>query len=184
MVLDGGQRAEAVLRWADELASHAEPRHQLFSNAGQPSISVATYLDVPSPGWTFGLTYGASLVWSSGVEFVTIVQSPSPLWTWAIADFVDRHRSQTTGAGAGDTIDWHEPIAPDSAMDAFVIVQPRSLEPGSEMIHLTEDDHVQLLQVVPVHAVELPYVRAVGADRLLNELGETALDPRRAPLIE
>lgn len=170
-----------MLRWTDELAGHADSSHQLFSEAGRPSILAVTYVDVPWPGWTLGLTYGASLVWPSGVELVTVVHSRSPKWTWAVADLVDRHRSDAGGLGVGDTINWREPIDRESPMDALVVVEPRSIDPGSRSAHLADDDHVRLLQVVPVHASELDLVRRLGPDPFLDQLGELVLDPRRPP---
>lgn len=174
-----GDRVDAMLRWTDELAGGATPTHQLFSDGGRPPILAVTYSDAPWPGWTLGLTYGASLVWPSGVELVTVVKDPSPRWTWAVADFVDRHRADGVGAGPGDTINWREPIADGSPMDALVICGPRSLHPDAHVVHLDEDDHVSLLQVVPVHAQELPLVRDVGVERFMDRLGEAAFDPQR-----
>lgn len=172
-----------MLRWADELAGGAAATHRLFSGAGRPAILAVTYVDVPWPGWTLGLTYGASLVWPSGIELVTVVRGRSPMWTWAAADFVDRHRSDATGLHDGDTIRWNEPIDRDSRMDALVVAEPRSLEPSSWSVHLSDDDHVRLLQVVPVHAIELELVRQVGVEAFLDQLGELALHPGRAPFV-
>lgn len=178
--LHGGERVDAMLQWADAITGHAEPAHQLFSGNGRPPITSVTYVDVPSPGWTFGLTLGASLLSPAGVEFVTVVRSRSASWTWAVADFIDRHRHEIDQVGAGDTINWREPISSDSSMDALVIVEPRSLDAGSTVVHLADDDHVQLLQVVPIHASELEVIRRVGPEEFLDELGAEALDPRRA----
>jgi hypothetical protein len=145
VALHGGERIEVFLKWADDIADHAEAKHQMFSDGGRPSITAVTYLDRPWAGWTFGVTYGASLHTPSSVELVTVVRSGSPLWTWAIADFVDRHRGDVHELGIEDTINWREPIAEDSGMDAFVIVPPISLDPELHVVHLDTDDHVQLL---------------------------------------
>ena len=51
----------------------------------------------------------------------------------------------------------------------------------SPAVHLSDDDHVRLLQVVPVHATELDLVRQVGVDPFLDHLGKLALDPGRVP---
>jgi hypothetical protein len=48
-----------------------------------------------------------------------VVQSDDPAWAWALAGFVDRHRSAIIGVD--DTINFRAPISPQSSMDAFYI---------------------------------------------------------------
>jgi len=129
MPLPGSERADAFLRWADGVADQAEPQHQLFSDGGAPPITAVTYRNRPWAGWTFGVTYGASMYTPACIEFVTVVRSRSFLWTWAIADFVDRHRDDLQDLGVEDTINWREPIAKHSNMDSFVVAPPVSLDP-------------------------------------------------------
>lgn len=84
--------------------------------------------------------------------------------------------------GVEDTINWHEPIATESGMDAFVIVMPVSLEPDLHVVHLDTDDHIQLLQAVPVYASELPLFRELGASEFMSRLDQMALNPLRPVL--
>jgi hypothetical protein len=182
MPLEPRARAAQFLKWTDDVADQAEPLHQMFGDFGPPPITAVTYRDRPWPGWSLGFTYGASAYVQAGVEFVTVVRSRSFLWTWAVADFVDRHRDDMKSIGIEDTIDWHEPIAKHSEMDAFVIGPPVSLEPHLHVVHLADDDHIQLLQAIPVYASELPIVRRDGAKAFFREVGEDALNPRRPRL--
>ena len=182
MALHGSERVDAFLRWVDGIARATDAAHLMFSEGGRPPIAAVTYVDRPWPGWTLGLTYGASLCAPANVELVTVVRSRSPRWAWAIADFVDRHRDQLHELGIDDTIDWRQPIAEDSEMDAFVIAPPISLDPAERIAHLSDDDHVHLLQAVPVHAAELPLARELGSEELVARLGDGLLDPSRPPL--
>lgn len=176
------ERADRFLSWADSLADGAEPVHQMFRAGGDFPITSVSYRDRPTPGWTSGVTYGASLCGHPHLEFVVVVRSRDPLWTWAVADFVDRHRAEISSINIGDTINWHERIARHSEMDAFVVSGPVSLPPESAVVHLDEKDHVQMLQAVPTYSSELPLIRDIGVGAWAQLVGDQVLDPRRPKL--
>lgn len=182
MTTTGGSRAEAFLQWADELAGGMEARYQLFEEGGRPAITSIWYGDRPSAGWGVGLTYGASLLPGSRIELAIVVQSHDPVWVWALAHFVDSHRADVGELGVDDTINWHEPIAPDSGMDALFVGPPVGLPSNEGIVHLGSGDHIQILQAFPAYAVELTVVRDLGGNELLARAGEDALDPRRPPV--
>jgi hypothetical protein len=112
-----------------------------------------------------------------------VVQSSEPVWVWALADFVDRHRTQMHDLGIDDTINWGEPIASESTMDAFFIGPPAGAPDGDAVIHLADDDHVQLLQAFPVYASELRLVRELGGRAFAQRVGDALTDPRRRALV-
>ncbi len=66
-------------------------------------------------------------------------------------------------------------------MDAFFIGPPVGA-PDEGIVHLSDDDHIQLLQAFPIHASERALVREVGAQAFCERLGEDLLDPRRDPV--
>ena len=180
--LDGG-RAEAFLSWADETAGGRTAQYKPFATGQGPTITSIWYADCPSPGWAVGLTYGASLLDGSTSELLIVVQSSEPVWVWALADFVDRHRTHMRDLGIDDTIKWGEPIAPGSTMDAFFIGPPVGAPDGGGVVHLPDEDHVQLLQAFPVHESELPLVREVGGAAFAQRVGDALTDPRRLALV-
>jgi Suppressor of fused protein (SUFU) len=69
------------------------------------------------------------------------------------------------------TINWHEPIAQDSVIDAFVIASSAELPPERAIVHLSDDDHVEILRAVPVYASELPFKREAGFDEWSRLVG-------------
>ncbi len=145
-------------------------------------ITAVWYRDRPAAGWIVGVTYGASLCGHPHLEFAVIVRSRDPPWIWAIANFVDRHRSEISTVAIGDTINWRKPVSRDSRMDAFVITGPVNLPPESSVVHLDESDHVQILQAVPAYSSELPLIREIGVREWAHRLGDNVLNPRRAEL--
>lgn len=178
----GKDRAEAFISWADSASDGVEPYFKLFEEGGSPPILSIWYLDRPSPGWGVGLTYGASLLTDPAIELMVVVHSRDPAWAWAMAYFVDRHRARIKELGIGDTINWHEAVARHSQMNAFFIGPPIGAPDGQGVVHLSDDDHVQLLQAFPVHASELDLIREVGGRAFAQRVGDDLLNPRRNPV--
>ena len=181
--LSGKDRAEAFLAWADAKADGKLAQYKVFEEGGSPGITSIWYGDCPSAGWGTGLTYGASLLGHPHLELMIVIESVDPAWAWALAHFVDRHRAEISELNIDDTINWHEPVSQQSAMDAFLIGPPVGAPDGEAVVQLGTDDHVRLLQAFPVHASELPLIRAVGGRDFLGRVGEDYfLDPSRAPV--
>jgi hypothetical protein len=182
MALSGRDRADAFLRCAHSQADGTEAHYKLFGDGGTPGITGIWYRDRPWPGWGLGFTYGASVLQDSAIELLIVVRSLDPVWVWALADFVDRHRQSIGQLGIEDTLDWHEPIVRQCHMDAFLIGPPVSLPAGEGIVHLSPVDRVQLLQAIPVHASELPLIRQVGGKAFAAQLGDDLLNPDRPPV--
>jgi hypothetical protein len=178
--LSGPDRAEAFLSWADERADGKSAQFKLFDEGGRPSITAIWYRDCPSPGWGTGLTYGASVSGNPGVELMIVIRSRDPVWGWALAYFVDHHRDEIQHIQVGDTINWHEPIARHTTMDAFVIGPAVGAPDGEEIVHLDHDDHVNLLQAFPVYSSELALIRDLGIKAFAQSLGDDLVNPRRS----
>jgi Suppressor of fused protein (SUFU) len=177
------ERVTAYLEWADRMAGGVNPSHRLFDH-GRPLITAVWYADCPSSGWGCGLTYGASLCPDSRLELLVVVRSTDPRWIWAVAHFVDVNRNRISGMSIGDTINWHEPVANDSTMDAFVITGAAGLPPGEDVVHLAEDDHIQILQAVPAYASEFSFVRNEGVASWVRRVGDNLHHPGRPPLFD
>lgn len=148
----------------------------------RPGIVGVWYGNAPEEGWGVGFTYGASLCGQSNVELMVQVQSLDPRWIWAMADFVDRHRDSIGHIAAGDTINWGEPVSAASPMDAFVITRAVVLADGDDIVHLSDNDHVQILQAVPAYAEELPVVRQAGVAAWAKHINGNPMDPCRPRL--
>jgi len=181
-LLSERERAERFLQWADEHAVGAEARYNRFGEGSGLPVTSLWYHDTPEPGWGVGLTYGLSLLPHSGSELLVVVRSEDPVWVWALADFVDRNRTDGYQLGAGHTIRFGAPISGDSPMDAFFITRATSVLGGDDVVHLDTDDHIRLLQAVPIRSSEVPLLRQLGVAAFAARAGETLLDPRREPL--
>jgi hypothetical protein len=181
VALHGGDRLEAFLSWADAGADGVDAQLMLFQDGGRPPITAIWYRDRPSRGWGVGLTYGASLLTDPPIELMIVVHSREPAWAWALADFIDRHRAQVNDLGLGDTINWHERVARRSRMDAFFIGAPVGA-PDDGIVHLSDDEHVQLLQAFPIYASERALARDIGERAFAERVGDDLLEPRRDPV--
>ena len=182
MPLTGAERAAAFLDWADAAADGMEAQYGTFDERGDPAMTSIWYRDRPSPGWGVGLTYGMSVLAESRFELMIVVRSRDPAWSWALGHFVDMHRDSIGDLRLGDTINWHKPIARHTKMSAFFI-GPAVLAPDAGgIVHLAEDDHVQLVQAIPIYEAELPLVRELGAASFGRLVGDRIVDPRRDPV--
>lgn len=184
---DDRSRVERFLDWADARSNGATPRFQTLNDNGNAfPITAVWYPDCPERDWGLGLTYETSLLTDPGVELLISIKSPHPHWAWALAHFVDTHRAevgQKGQLGLHDTINWQEPIAPDTEMNALLIVAPTSMPAGETAgVHLAATDHVSVLQVIPIFASEIDLVRR-GPTAFLAQLGDTSSEPSRRPLL-
>jgi hypothetical protein len=179
MSLTGRERSESFLAWADECAGGTEAQYNLFSDGGQPSITSIWYPDTPEPEWSVGVTYGMSLLHGSSAELIVVIQSRDPSWIYALSYFVDQQRSAMSDFGLDDTIKWGEPISEQSRMDAFYIAPAGGALEDSDVVHLADDDHVRMLQAIPLYSSELPLVREIGGAAFAERVRGDLLDPRR-----
>lgn len=159
-------RAELYLDHLDGLIG-AEPRFNLFGPEGGPvpRITSIIYPDQPEDGLLTAFTYGLSLAdhpdWKAGApELVLCVESGDPAWGWAIAEVAARLRGQCPFC-IGDTIDFRERIAEESAMSAFFVFFPSVLDREAATIQLP-DRTVHIVGTYPIYEGEIDLIRRVG----------------------
>ena len=159
-------RAELYLDHLDGLIG-AEPRFNLFGPEGGPlpRITSIIYSDQPEGGLLTAFTYGLSLAehpdWKAGApELVLCVESSDPAWGWAIAEVAARLRGQCPFC-LGDTINFRERIAEESAMSAFFVFFSSVLDREAATVQLP-DRMVHIVGMYPIYEGEIDLIRRVG----------------------
>lgn len=181
-------RAERYLAYLDTLTDGAEPRLQPIP-AGRPGLEdviTVIYRDHPEPRYLTGMTYGLSLAdhrdWH-GIkpELCVSVRSDDPIWALAVGYLAERLRG-TCAFTYGDTIDFGEPIAPESKMTAFAVCAPANLDAPQYTAIDIGGAPITLAGCYPIHDVERKYIREHGIDAFW-QLDWDLYDVRRAPAV-
>ena len=185
----GDPRAERFLAHLARVSGGLEPRLTRIASTrpGLAGVTVISYDGVPEPGMLTAFTYGLSLAehpgWRLGKpELAISVRSLDPAWVHAVGGLAETLRGDCAFA-YGDTIDAREPIAPDSALDAFVVFAPAVLGSADYLgIDVGDALPVTIQGVYPIHRSELAYMREHGLEAFWN----TDWDPydvRRPPAV-
>ena len=185
----GDTRAERFLAHLDRVSGGMEPRLTRIASTSPElgGVTVISYDGVPEPGMLTAFTYGLSLAqhpdWRLGKpELAISVRSLDFAWVHAVGGLAETLRGECAFA-YGDTIDAREPVAPDSALDAFVVFAPAVLGSGDYLgIDVGDGLPVNIQGVYPIHRSELAYMREHGLEAFWN----TDWDPydvRRPPTV-
>ena len=172
----------AYLEILDDIAkADGEPEHTCITEpAVRPPIYSVRYPDRPDPGSSLCFTVGLSSVpnrgWKEGQgpELAMRIWSLERWWGLALAEVARQGRGRRAFA-VNVSIDFGDLMSPDSAMSAFLLIEP--VDFPAHPLHCGER-HIVLLQAVPLHASELEKVRRDGPEWLLA-LGIDLADPHR-----
>jgi Suppressor of fused protein (SUFU) len=158
-------RVELYLDHLDELIG-AEPQFQFLAPEGGPlpRITSIIYPDQPEDGLLTAFTYGLSLTdhpdWKLGApELVLCVGSRDFAWGWAIPEVAARLRGQCPFC-IGDTINFRERIADESAVSAFFVL-PTVLDREAATINLP-DRPVHIVGMYSIYGGEIDLIRRTG----------------------
>jgi hypothetical protein len=176
---------------ADKLLDHydrvagSEARFVRVSDEGaSPALHVAIYRGFPEPGAVTGFTVGLSHFHPpSGAhkELTLSMRDSDDVWALACGYLAFQLREHCPFV-CGDTINFHERIAPSSPMSAFVIVHPRWIPARDAVVDLGVR-RVEITQFVPLHEQERAWLNDGGDLRTLLQAypGPALMDPRREP---
>ncbi|MBW8801870.1 MAG: suppressor of fused domain protein [Streptomyces sp.] len=157
-------RVERFLAHLDRLSRGVEPAFTPFrsSTPDLDQATVMTYSNHPSPGYLVGYTYGLSLAdhpaWRNGSRELSIsVRSTDRLWAMAAGHLAETLRGKCP-FGYGNTIDFGEPISPESRMTAFVIYEPTIADPQDFRVDVSPEGHeghdvINIVGLYPIHDV-------------------------------
>lgn len=139
-----------------------------------PDVTALRYLDIPENGLATTITYGVSLArhadWppGGGAELCMCVRSQDPTWPRALGLIAEQLRGVCPFA-YGNTIDFGERIAPDTAMTAFLVFASSVVE-REDAIGIdvaepgTPPDLITIQGVYPIHELERQYIDAYGLE--------------------
>lgn len=139
---------------------------------GHPRIATFVYSDVPEAGHTTGITYGLSEydnpAWVSGrPELVVSVNSADEDWGRAAGFAAARFQTESSFS-YGDTLDFGQPIAADSQMQAFVLFAPAILDPA-DYANITLDYYkVNLVGMYPIYKEEIATISRMGLEKFMK----------------
>jgi hypothetical protein len=181
-------RAERYVAHLDTLTGGAEPRLQPIPSThdGLDDVIAFVYADEPEPRYLTGVTYGLSLAdhadWH-GVkpELWISVRSDDPVWALAIGYLAEQLRGACPFV-YGDTIDFGQPIAPESAMTAFAVSAPAALDAHQYTLIDIGGAPISIAGCYPVHDTERKYIREHGIDAFW-QLDWDLYDVRRPPVV-
>ncbi|MDT7800013.1 MAG: hypothetical protein QOI78_3446, partial [Actinomycetota bacterium] len=109
------------------------------------------------------------------------VRSDDPVWALAIGYLAEQLRG-TCPFVYGDTIDFGEPIAPESDMTAFAVSAPAGLDAHQYTLIDCGGAPVSIAGCFPVHDTERTYIREHGIDAFW-QLDWDLYDVRRPPVV-
>ena len=179
-----GRRALAYLEWAEAL-SDAEPR---FLKMPRSRVSCLVFDDEPEDGSRVALTYGLSTYARSGKgnELLLLLASLDDAWLPALMQVANASRKERCHLQTGMTESWPVPISDSSPMTGFVLWEPFSLPEDVPALVPLPGREVLLWQAVPLHPIELAWLRATpeqdrleAAFELLRAVGDALTDPQR-----
>ena len=91
------------------------------------------------------------------------MRSQDPAWALAIGYVADRLRHDCPFS-YGNTINFGEPISPESAMDGFVVFGPITLEPADARVDVGDDLPIIIVGMYPTHASERRFITEHGLE--------------------
>jgi hypothetical protein len=184
----GGTRIERFLAHLDALTGNSEPEFWPIESTKpqMKGLTAITYPDLPEPGFLTAVTYGLSLakheLWRHGKpELCISVRSTDKRWARAAA-FIAEQLPGECPFQYGDTLNFGEPISPESTMDAFLVFAPAVLDREDARVEVGEDHPVKIVGLYPLHRSEREFVRRHGLDAFWN-LDWDPYDVTRQPAV-
>jgi hypothetical protein len=171
----GGTRVERFLAHLDGLTPGMEPRF-LPVNPTSPRLNgvvAITYSDLPESGFLTTVTYGLSLAdhpsWRLGKpELCISVRSQDDRWARAAAYLAEQLRGRCPFTFA-ETIDFGEPVSPESPMSSFVVFAPAVLDRARYLrIDVGDPLPININGLYPIHDDERLWIREYGLEGLLE----------------
>jgi hypothetical protein len=137
---------------------------------GIAGVTSIVYTDIPEKGFITAFTYGLSLVkhdkWKFGrPELCISVKSSNMNWGTVVGYIANKLRGDCPFS-YGQTINLGEQISPDSAMDAFFIFAPSTLEKDGYLnIDIGADYKISIAGLYPMYSDELKVYEEMGLEK-------------------
>lgn len=138
-----------------------------------PGVTTIVYKDTPENGFITALTYGLSLVehpeWKYGrPELCISIESQNLDWAEVVGYIANNLRGDCPFC-YGDTINFGEPISNDSAMDAFFIFAPSTIDKQDYLdIDIGADYKINIAGLYPMYSEERKVFHEIGLEKFWN----------------
>ena len=179
-------RAELFLEHLDGIYG-VEPEFRMFDSYldDAPRVTSILYRDIPEPGWVTGHTFGLSEVlhpeWRHGRPELSItVRSTDIAWALVAAEVANRLRGKCPFC-YGDTINFGEPVSPESEMSAFFVFAPLILDRKQYLdVNVGCEQHpIHIAGLYPIYAEERDVIHAIGLEAFWKHPGFDPVDVNR-----
>ncbi|HEX8530178.1 MAG TPA: suppressor of fused domain protein [Cytophagales bacterium] len=152
-----------------------EPASVAAVESDNPELGMVlalTFRDYPQPGLLTGFTYGLSAAshpqWRDArPELVITVQSADEAWVHAVAYLVEWQRERHDFA-PGSLFRYGKSIAPDSAMNAFLVFEPAAKDAHLFAAIPLEGQSIVLRMAYPLYEGEVGLIQKVGIRKFMD----------------
>lgn len=154
---------------------------------GKPKVVSMIYPNIPEEGSISAVTYGLSLAsheaWKFGKpELCICVDSNDQAWGKVIGYLAQTQRG-VRAFTYGEIINFGQPVADDSEMDAFFIYAPSFLDPEHYSdIETGRDFKINLAGVYPIYSSEIPLIQEWGFEKFWDHPDYDLYSVTRAPI--
>lgn len=180
--------AESYLRHLERITSREEDGvlQAPSTSDSLPGVGVFVYENWPRPGFITGFTFGLSIAthpdWRAGrPELMIMMESDDKSWPFAAASAAARFRGDCPFS-YGNTINFRQPVAEESALDAFLVFAPPHLDREQMQVEL-EGYTCFIAGLYPMYGSELDLYQRIGLEAFWHHPGWDPFNPKR-PRIE
>jgi hypothetical protein len=154
---------------------YGEPASVAGVESDHPDLGMVlaiTFRDYPQPGLLTGCTFGLSAAAHPGwqdakPELVITVQSADEAWVHTVAYLAEWQRERHEFA-PGSLFHYGKPVAPDSAMNAFLVFEPTASDEGMFAPIQLENQRIALRTVYPLYEGEVGLIQKVGIRKFMG----------------
>jgi hypothetical protein len=166
------QKAEQyIAALADRYGEPASVAALESDNVDMGVVLAILYPGYPQPELLTGFTYGLSAAthpdWKiAKPELAITVRSTEADWAYAIAYLAEWQRESNSFA-PGTLFRYGKPIAPDSAMNAFLIFEPSGKD-ESTFAPLLSHEQISLRMAYPLYEGEVSLIQKIGIRKFMG----------------
>ena len=170
----------------DHVESIAGKAGVFFPIDENPKIVVAQYQDVPESGcltaFSFGLSVAGHKEWRNGrPELMISMDSGDSAWALAMGEAI-RNGWSNCLFSHGNILNFGQKISDESDMSAFLVYACSVLDSSDVRVDVGEWS-INISQLYPIHSLEIPLIKKIGAEKFFNDFDIDFFDPRRVPLV-
>ena len=171
---------EKEIGYAGEIYRHPSTNKKL------PTVFVLLFKNFPHAGYLTAYSYGLSATsaksqQTKGRELVIQIKSNEENWSHVLG-FLINHLRDDCPFDPGQIIRFGQPIAKDSRMEHFIVHDVADDLGTSTAFSLSKRFAVELVQLSPIYAHELPVIDQLGWSTFVSRIKDTKQEVNRKPI--